>query len=102
MRGAAMARTILRWPTDAERQQIDEIIARHHADRPAGVRRVIAKFGEDHTGDPAVFFEMIVGNELKPTEEVLQALNDYAQILVNDVLQGNPDYFPYVRTVVEE
>jgi hypothetical protein len=97
-----MARTTLHWPTDAERRRVAEIIARHHGDRPDGVRRVTSAFGEDHEGSPAVFLEMVIGTELQPTKEKIEELNDYAQVLVNGILESDPDYFPYIRTKIDD
>jgi hypothetical protein len=95
-----MARTVLHWPTDAERRRIEEIIARHHDDRPEGVRRT---FGEDQAGDPAVYLEMVVSAELQPTREKIEELNDYIQIILNDIIGDYEiEYWPYARTVVEE
>jgi hypothetical protein len=98
-----MTRTALNWPTEAERKRIDEIIARHHADRPEGVRRVAASFREDHDGEPAVFLEMIVEKKIKPTKEKIEELNDYIQLILNDIIGDNEiDYWPYARTLTEE
>jgi hypothetical protein len=97
-----MARTASHWPNNAERLRIDEILARHHNERPEGVRRVTANFGEDQDGNPSVFLEMIVGKELSPTKEKIEELNDYIQIILNEILDDNFDYWPYARTVIEE
>jgi hypothetical protein len=101
--GTTMARNILRWPTDAERTRIDQIIARHHDDRPDGVKRVTSSFREDHDGVPAVFLEMVVSSEVKPTKEKIAELNDYIQVILNDIIGDDEiDYWPYARTVTEE
>lgn len=98
-----MAGTTLHRPTDAERRRIEQIIAQHDGHRPAGVRRVNVTLGEDHAGDPAVYLDMVVGAELEPTREKIHELNDYMQVILDDII-GNYeiDYWPYMRTVVEE
>jgi hypothetical protein len=97
-----MARTAPQWPTDAERRRINEILARHHDERPEGVRRVTANFGEDQDGNPAVFLEMIVGKDVSPTKEKIEELNDYIQIILNTIIDNNFEYWPYARTIIEE
>lgn len=98
-----MTRTALHRPTEAERRRIEEIIARHHDGRPDGVRRVTVTLGEDQAGDPAVYLEMVVSAELQPTKEKIEELNDYIQIVLNDIIGDYEiDYWPYARTVVEE
>jgi hypothetical protein len=98
-----MSRTALHWATEAERQRIQDIIAKHDADRPHGVRSIqFASFGEDQGGNPAAYLMMIVGKEMLPTKGKIEELTDYAQIIVNDILDRDPDYFPYIRTVIEE
>jgi len=97
-----MARTAVHWPTDAERKRVDEIIARHHDDRPDGVRHITSTFGEDHAGEPAVFLEMAVGKEVQPTKEKIEELNDYIQVIINEIIDSGVDYWPYARTVTEE
>ena len=96
-----MARSITRWPTDEERQRIEGIIERHVDDRPEGVRRAEPTFSEDHTGYPAVFVTLFVDKNLEPTKEKIEELNDYVQVLIDDILEGDPDYWPYVRTQAE-
>lgn len=98
-----MAGTALHRPTEAERQRIEQIVARHDGERPEGVRRIKVTLGADHAGDPAVYLDMVVGAKLQPTREKIDELNDYMQIVLNDII-GNYeiDYWPYMRTVVEE
>ena len=97
-----MAQTSTRWPTEAERQRIREIIRRHDAERPEGVRRVAFNFGEDQTGNPALHLELFVSKDMQPTKEKIEELNDFVQIIVNDILDEEVEYWPYARTFVEE
>ncbi|HYU14189.1 MAG TPA: hypothetical protein VEK82_16545 [Stellaceae bacterium] len=97
-----MAQTTTRWPSEAERQRIQKIIDRHSDERPEGVRRVTFRFGEDQAGDPAVYIEIYVDKETQPTKEKIEELNDFVQIILNDILDQDIDYWPYARTLVEE
>jgi hypothetical protein len=97
-----MAQTRTHWPTEAERQRIRDIIRRHDDERPDGVRRVESNFGEDQAGNPAVYLEMFVDKDMQPTKEKVEELNDFVQIILNEILDEEVEYWPYARTLVEE
>jgi len=44
---------------------------------------------------------LFVDKNLQPTKEKIEELNDYVQVLIDDILEGDPDYWPYVRTQAE-
>jgi hypothetical protein len=97
-----MAQATTRWPSEAERQRIQRIIDQHDDERPEGVRRVTFRFGEDQSGDPAVYIEIYVSKETEPTKGKVEELNDFVQIILNDILDHEIDYWPYARTLVDE
>ena len=98
-----MGQNMTRSQTEVERQRIQEVIDKHRPEMAlAGVRRVEFALGEDSTGDPAVKVVMVIGKDLQPTKEKIGELNDFAQILVNDIIDLESDFWPYVRTSVEE
>jgi hypothetical protein len=97
-----MAQATTRWASEAERQRIQQIIDRHADDRPEGVRRVTFRFDEDQSGDPAVYIELYVTKDMDPTKEKIEELNDFVQVILNDVLDQDVDYWPYARTLIEE
>ena len=97
-----MAQTTTRRPSEAERQRIQEIIDRHSDDRPEGVRRVTFRFDEDQAGDPAVYIELYVAKDLDPTKKKIEELNDFVQVILNDILEQDVDYWPYAQTLVDE
>ena len=88
--------------TETERQRIQQIIAEHEKDRPTGVRRIGFSFSEDHTGHPAVYLDLFIDKHLKPTKEYIEELNDYIQLIIDDILKEDVDYWPYARTLEEE
>jgi hypothetical protein len=96
-----MANLAVRLATDADRQLVRETIDRYEAKRPDGVRRVDFTFGEDWTGDPAVYIDLIVDKSVKPTMEKAQELNDFVRLIHNDLIDGNFEFWPYSRTFTE-
>ena len=100
-----MAQIATRWPTEAERQRVEKIIAQHDNDfeRPNGVRRIAFSFREDQAGNPAVYLEIFVDKDLPPTKENIDDLNDFVQVIINDILADDKfEYWPYARTLVED
>jgi hypothetical protein len=96
-----MPENTIRSPTDAERGQVQEIIHRHEAERPEGVRRVELAFGEDWNGHPAVYVNLFVNKGLRPTKDKIRELNDYVKILQNDIINEEIGFWPYSRTFEE-
>jgi hypothetical protein len=96
-----MAQDISRSPTAADRQQIQQIIDRHLEERPEGVHRVEFAFGEDWTGYPAVYVNLFVDKELKPTEAKVRELNDYVKLLHDEIIDNEIGFWPYSRTFEE-
>jgi hypothetical protein len=96
-----MAENAVRSPTDAERRHVQEIIHRHEAERPEGVRRVEFTFGEDWTGHPAVYVNLFVNKGLQPTKDKIRELNDYVKILHDDIINEKVGFWPYSRTFEE-
>jgi hypothetical protein len=97
-----MVQTTARRPSEAERQRIQEIIDRHRDERPEGVRRVTFRFGEDQAGDPAVYIELYVGKDMKPTKEKIEELNDFVQVILSEIIDQDIEYWPYFRTFVDQ
>ena len=99
-----MAETRTRWPTEAENQRIQAIINRHDTEfeRPDGVRRVAFNFGEDQAGNPALHLELFVSRDMQPTRDKIEELNDFVQVIIDDILEKDVDYWPYARTLIEE
>jgi ribosomal protein L17 len=95
-----MADLALRAPTDADRQLVQEIIDRYEA-RPAGVRRVDFTFGEDWTGAPAVYIDLIVDKSVKPTMDKASELNNFIKLIHDDIIDSKFEFWPYSRTFTE-
>jgi hypothetical protein len=45
--------------------------------------------------------DLYVDDDLKPAKEAIEDLHDYVQVLIDNLLEQEPDYLPYVRTLVE-
>ena len=97
-----MAQSGTGWPTAAELQRIQEIIDRHHGNRPDAVKKVTPTFGEDQAGNPAIYLEILVSKDMEPSKDNIEELNDFVQLLVNDILENDSEYWPYARTLVEK
>jgi hypothetical protein len=91
----------VRLPTEADQRQVRETIDRYEPKRPDGVRRVDFTFGEDWTGDPAVYIELIVDKTVKPTMEKAQELNDFVKLIQRDLIESKFAFWPYTRTFTE-
>jgi hypothetical protein len=92
----------LRAPTVADRQLVQEIIDRYETRRPAGVRRVdFTTFGEDWTGAPAVYIDLIVDKSVKPTMDKARELNDFIKLIHDDIIDSKFEFWPYSRTFTE-
>jgi hypothetical protein len=96
-----MADLAVRVPTDADRRLVQETIDRYDARRPDGILRVDFTFGEDWTGAPAVYIELIVDKRVKPTMEKAQELNDFVNPIQRDLIESRFEFWPYTRTYTE-
>jgi hypothetical protein len=96
-----MPQETTRLPTDAERRHVQQIIDRHASDRPEGIRRVEFTFGEDWTGHPAVYVNLVVGKDVQPTKTKIRELNDYVKLLHDDIIDEDVGFWPYSRTFEE-
>lgn len=92
--------TRARAPTDEDRKLVHQIIERHITDRPAGIRRIEVEFGEDWTGYPAAYINLIIGREVKPTDEKINELNSFIRILHDEIIDADTAFWPYSRTLV--
>jgi len=97
-----MADNALRSPIKLARQAVQEVIDRHHGERPEGVRRVEPHFGEDWTGAPAVFLHMFVDKGLEPTNEKIGQLNAFVRAMLDEIIDMELGYWPYSRTIEED
>lgn len=99
-----MAQGILRLPTEAERYAVNQIVERHKADRPDGVRRIEVEFGEDWTGYPSVYVNLFVDKalELHPKPEKIQELNRFVQAIHDEIIDSKIEFWPYSRTFIDE
>jgi hypothetical protein len=88
--------------TEAKRARVQDILDHHWRDRPEGVTRSSLDFGEDPSGRPALNIELHVKKEFPTNKESIENLTGFVQILVDDILSIDAEYWPYIRTVVEE
>jgi hypothetical protein len=91
-----------RPPTDAERRLLDAIIRQHAHELPEGVRSVEFEFGEDATGDPAVWILFRVGADVQPTSAKIDEIDNLAQTMKSEIIGAGAGHWPYVRIQVGE
>jgi hypothetical protein len=96
-----MADLAVRLATDADRRLVQETIDRYEARRPDGVRRVDFAFGEDWTGAPAVYIDLIVDKNVRPTMDKARELNDFVKLIHDDIIDSKFEFWPYSRTFTE-
>jgi hypothetical protein len=80
---------------DREAQIVQGILAKWK--RPSNVRDVSFEFGEDSTGDPAVWIWLTVDDELQPSNQSISGLNRFVTDVRSDLLRAGLSYWPYVR-----
>jgi hypothetical protein len=64
---------------------------------PANVRAVDFDFGEDSTGDPAVWIWLTVDDELQPSRQSIAGLSQFVTDIRSDLLRAGLRHWPYVR-----
>jgi hypothetical protein len=81
---------------------LDEILARRSHEYPDGVTRIGFEFGEDSTGDPAVWISIFVKRDLEPTKETVDAIHDFAQAIRLEIIEARKRHWPYVRIRMDD
>jgi hypothetical protein len=64
---------------------------------PPNVHRFDVDFGEDSTGDPAVWIWLTVDDELQPSPQSIAGLNSFVTDVRSDILRAGLRHWPYVR-----
>jgi hypothetical protein len=85
LRGAAMV---------PEANQIRTLVNRHKA--PKGVRTWSAEYGEDSTGEPAVWIWFHFKDEDGISQRKIHELTDFVQSVRSDLLDAKIGRWPYV------
>ena len=82
--------------TSVEEARLFHDIVRRRGPLPAGVERVEFRFGEDSTGAPAVWIVFIAKDDLKPSNENINAIRRVAEEVRSEVRRTNSERWPYV------
>lgn len=64
--------------------------------KPTEVKGVDWEFGEDSTGDPAVWIFLKLDHD-DPSPEAVKKLSDYVSALTHKILDQDTEYWPFVR-----
>lgn len=59
--------------------------------------RFTIEFGEDSTGEPAVWIWFLVDDDLNPTKQKISELNHFANTVRSALLRAKMPYWPYVE-----
>ncbi|HEX9904641.1 MAG TPA: hypothetical protein VGA77_06725 [Propylenella sp.] len=78
-----------------EERQISQIVGRHPL--PPSVREVQYSFGEDSTGNPAVWIVYVVEDDQDPSQRRISELNELATTVRNEILRSDIERWPYVQ-----
>ncbi len=63
--------------------------------RPEWVRNVSLRYGEDASGDPAVWIVVAAEDDLNPSKEKLTAINEYFDALRTEFRATGTERWPY-------
>ena len=67
----------------------------------ADIRRVAYYFGEDASGDPAVWISIVVPQGLENSHERLTAIKNSTEIFKAEILKTGVRRWPYVKIETE-
>src|SRR5829696_1724838 len=78
-----------------EMREIEQLI--RDAATPEGFPRFELAFGEDSTGNPAVWISFLVEHSDAPTDEQLQAIRKLRRRVLSALFQHQIRWIPYIR-----
>lgn len=78
-----------------EAKIVRDVVRKWHL--PSNVRGFDVEFGEDSSGDPAVWIWLTIKDELKPSAQSISNLNDFVTKVRSDLLRRGLTHWPYVR-----
>ena len=84
----------------SDRFEDEQIVQEYLRDlkRPNPIQQVDVEFGEDSTGDPAVWIWLRVAPNFQPSKpEQMQVLSRYARSVRDGLLERRIQRWPYVR-----
>ena len=64
---------------------------------PPNVRRFDVEFGEDSTGDPAVWIWLLVDDELSPSSQSISRMERFVTDVRSELLRKGLRHWPYFR-----
>ena len=69
--------------------------------RPSEVTAVDYLFSEDSSGLPAVWVNLHVADDNKPSEQKVRKLSDFRKAVAKSILEKNVSRWPYVQLVAD-
>jgi hypothetical protein len=63
---------------------------------PAAVKGYELEFGEDSTGDPAVWIWLAIDDDVRPSAEKIQELGEFRRDVQSAILDAHLSRWPYV------
>jgi hypothetical protein len=96
-----MDEPVLRGGALVDEAKLFQEIARKHARLPKFVKRIGFRFGEDSTGDPAVWIRLFTPEDLNPSKAKIAALRRVVDEIRSDILASGSERWPYYEIVTE-
>jgi hypothetical protein len=81
--------------TSREAKIVRDVVGKWHL--PSNVRGFDIEFGEDASGDPAVWIWLTIEDELQPSAQSISSLNSFVTNVRSDLLRRGLTHWPYVR-----
>ena len=87
------------WIDDEIRSREEEMIRETLAalKRPSEVQDIQIEFGEDHSGNPAVWIKLSVTNSVRPRSPAWNDVFEYSQEIGQALSEKRLRHWPYVR-----
>jgi hypothetical protein len=76
-------------------KEFEEIVQQTAKKFPADVVRIRHSFGEDWSGDPAIYFRIVLSDEASRRERLADTTRRIRSELTDDLLLDESEYIPY-------
>jgi hypothetical protein len=89
-----------RAPSDPESRLMQDII-QNLGNLPASIHRIQFRLGEDSQGDPCIWIELVMDDDLNPSKEKMADIRRVKAELRNAIMLSDTERWPYVGIVTE-
>ena len=57
------------------------------------------KYGEDSSGDLGVWVSLLIDDDVKPSNEKIKQLNNFAKLILDTIIEEDAGIWPYIQYV---